>query len=187
MNSEESKYSEGAFEPVHQRLHRSETGSTGGIARELTERPPITPELRERYDKEVVALGRLLNGAGAWWQLDGAMNVSLLQKEKGGDYIGMHADIDASVRRDELPRLEEYLKEKGYGLFLRTKDEEWRNWRRVGAEAFEIEKGVSPHFVAIDEEGVIRKDSELTKIEVSVIDFDAEGFPVANQVRYPAE
>lgn len=186
MKPEQFQYPEGAAEPLVQRLHRTETGS-GNLDRNQEERNPITPELREKYDKQLAALGELMKDSGVWWQLDGAMNISLYQKKRGGDYIGEHADIDMSVRRDELPKLQEYLRQKGYGLFIRTKDGKYRDWRRVGSEVFKVGRGESPHIVAIDETGVIRTDADLVKVEMAVIDVDDEGFPLANKARYPKE
>ncbi len=183
MNPKEFEHPEGASEPV---IQRTRAGGDHDLKREMTERPPITPELREKYDRQLTTLAQLMKEAGTWWQLDGMMNVSLYRKQKGGDYIGQHADIDMAVRRDELQKLEGFFRSRGYGLFIRAKDGDFRDWRRVGHKAFHPTKGWSPHIVAIDDSGVIR-DSELKKVEISIIDFDQEGFPLANGVRYPKE
>ena len=99
-------------EPLIQEF-RPEEWPSRVIEDHLDRRPP-TPEEREKMDRELIDLGNLMKDSNVWWQLDGALNISLSE----GDYIGVHRDIDVSFLREDIPKLETYLKERGYGLFL---------------------------------------------------------------------
>ncbi len=95
-------------------------------------RPPITPELREKMDREIAAFGKLMEGSGIWWQLDGALTISIRNIAKGGDYIGMHKDIDFSVLSSDLTKLRNHIESQGYGLRYYKRDpkkDEMYFWR----------------------------------------------------------
>lgn len=136
------------------------------------ERPQVTPELEEAMDKEILTLGNLMKGWDSWWQLDGSLNISLQR----GEYIGTHADVDMSILESDVVHLEVYLKERGYGLFAMTKDEDKRIFRRVGAQKFvHPDRDWHLRFGAIDENGKIRTDADLTTIDVAVTRRNARG------------
>ncbi len=184
MNQEWPK---GATEPVIQELNKSELGKA--IDSMASERPAISDLEREHMDLKLIALGKLMEKSHLWWQLDGSLNLSLRKKEQGGDYIGAHADIDISVLRDELPVLETYLKEQGYGLFLQSKHGEERTFRRIGNAKFSRralnDVRETPYIAAMDEQGNIRTDIDLVRMQVSVIDTDADGNPTERGLQYP--
>lgn len=164
---------EGETMPVIQEFNKGELGSRSFDPR-TTERPLADKEIREKMDREVVALGYLMKDAGVWWQLDGALNISL---EKG-EYIGTHVDVDISVLREDVTKLETHLKEHGYGLFLRKREGEGRIFRRVGATAFKYDED-NPEWqlriAAVNEKGEIRTDVDLPSVEVAIIEHDEKG------------
>jgi hypothetical protein len=184
MNPEWPK---GPTEPVIQNVHKSKLGQDFESAR--VERPLMSDSEREQTDAKLVTLSTLMNASHLWWQLDGSLNLSLRKKEQGGDYIGVHSDIDISVLRDELPNMETYLKENGYGLFLQSKEGGNRNFRRVGYAAFARrlldDVREKPYIAAIDAEGNIRTDTTLPRIQVSIVDIDSNGNPNERGLSYP--
>lgn len=186
MNPELPK---GPTEPVIQELTKSELGKN--LEPTASERPAISAVERERMEAKLTALGKLMGASPVWWQLDGALTLSLRKKEQGGDYIGLHSDIDISVLRNELPALETYLKEHGYALFLQNKDGESRTLRRIGHATFSRRTldavRESPYIVAIDEQGNVRTDADLVRMQVSVIETDAKGNPSERGLSYPRE
>lgn len=181
----------GPTEPVLQDLSRKAFKGPKMEKSGQRERIIVTDSARERMDKEMVALGTLMNGAPVWWQLDGSLNVSLRKKAQGGDYIGEHSDVDISVMKSELAELEDYLKERGYGLFLRSKDGNMRTFRRVGHGVFKGRKlegtWEAPYIMAMDERGEILPGVDLARIQVSIVDTDAEGNPEERDIVYPRE
>ncbi len=181
----------GATEPVLQDVSRKAFGGPKMEKNGQRERIIVTDTGRERMDKEMMALGELMKEAPVWWQLDGSLNVSLRKKAQGGDYIGEHSDVDVSVMRSELSELEPYLKERGYGLFLRSKDGNMRTFRRVGHEVFKGRKlegtWEAPYIMAMDERGEILPGADLARIQISIVDTDADGNPKERDIVYPKE
>lgn len=152
--------------------------SDHGITYDLTERKKMTPEKRERYDRQLSKLTSMMNEAGVWWQLHGSMIIDVMQVERGGDYVGWHADIDVFVLRKDVEKLEEFLKAKGYGLFLKvgTEDETKRVFRRVSAKDYRRDQGGLPHVLEIDERGRAKKDEDqLWKIQMDPVDIAEDG------------
>ncbi|MDB4991861.1 MAG: hypothetical protein JWL75_106 [Parcubacteria group bacterium] len=184
-----NEWPKGTTEPVIQEKSKSELGKT--FQPDGPERPAITDIEREQTEARLTALGKLMNDSHLWWQLDGSLPLSLRQKEVGGDYIGAHSDIDISVLRDELPALETYLKEQGYALFLQSKNGEARTFRRIGNATFSRrtlnDVREIPYIAAIDEQGNIRTDTDLVRMQVSVIDTDTDGNPTERGLSYPKE
>ena len=184
-----NEWPKGPAEPVIQERTKSELGKT--FQSDESERPVITNVEREQAEAKLAALGKLMNNSHLWWQLDGSLNLSLRHKEQGGDYIGTHSDIDISILRQELPELETYLKEHGYALFLQSKDGENRSFRRIGSAHFARRvvgnTRETPYIAAIDDQGNIRTDVDLVRIQVSVIDTDSEGNPSERGLSYPKE
>ena len=137
-------------------------------------RLPPTPEARELMDKSLAALGRLFTGTGLRWQLDGALNISLIR----GEYIGLHKDVDISVEAEEMTLLEKKMSERGYGLFLSYSQENDpvgnKILERVNAAAFLVaaesdQTGKHPMIAAVDAEGKVRNDTDLNFIDTHVV------------------
>ncbi len=156
-----------------------------------SERPRVTNEDRERMDEEVAAFGKIMEGAPVWWQLDGSLNISLRRRYNGGDYIGVHSDVDVSVLREELAEFEEHLKSRGYGLFLRSRDGSMRHFRRVGHAVYKGRRvngeWEAPYIARINERGEIQTGAGINYIQVMVVDRNEKGDPVERDMTYPQE
>ncbi len=121
-----------------------------------------SPEVKDKMDREVVAFAKLMEGADFWWQLDGSLNISLRQIARGGDYIGVHKDIDFSVFAEDLEALRSHITAKGYGLFYMYEYEEGgeSKWRFE-----EVEEGKAvPKFDA--KFRVVAVDRTIQKIDL---------------------
>ena len=115
-------------------------------------RPALTPEVREKMDRELIAFGKLMEGSHIWWQLDGGLNVSLRRIATGGDYLGLHKDIDLSIFADDLPRLRDHIESRGYGLFYYSKDDEsgTRKFEEILDEEVKPRMGTKMRILAVD-------------------------------------
>ena len=137
---------------------------------------PPTPEQAESMDRQLAALGNLMKDFKGWWQLDGAMNVSLV----AGHYIRPHADIDISLLRDDIPELENYLRSRGYGFFLlkKEKDDEGkvlRVFKRMGAKNLYRTAEWQYRIAPIDENGKIRTDADLFRVDTAIVERNEYG------------
>lgn len=136
------------------------------------ERRQPTQEERERMDRSLSALASLFKDSGVRWQLDGALNISLLK----GDYIGIHKDIDVSIESADLPRLDEVLRARGYGLFLsRIEKTEGKGNKmileRVSSEDFLAATGVDRHpmIASVNAKGEVQEGGDLNFIDTHII------------------
>lgn len=95
------------------------------------ERRLCTKKEKEDLDKSIEQLGNLFADADFYWQLDGALNISLYR----GEYIGVHKDIDLSIDFRDLEKIEPFLNQKGFGLFLSSgsRPEKKRVFERIDA------------------------------------------------------
>jgi hypothetical protein len=145
-----------------------------------TKRRKVTPERKERMDRDLERLGDLFDGTSVRWQLDGAVNISLMK----GEYIGAHKDLDLTVDPDDLQELERHLFSKGYGLFLSriTKMKpsggpEAMQWEWATVD----ELRATPEnimIVAIDKEGNLRENEPLNCIDLHLIKRGPNGEPL---------
>lgn len=145
--------------------------------KDIPKRGAVTPEKREHMDKDLEKLGDLFEGSDFRWQLDGGMNISLMK----GEYIGAHKDFDVTFDPNDLPAIERYLFERGYGLFMpgtRNQDKPGKRmleWATIDQFATGPEAGLV--FAAIDKEGKIRHDESLTYVDVHLIRRGKDGKP----------
>ena len=126
-------------------------------------------------DKKLIDLGKLFAGSDVRWQLDGALNISLMK----GEYIGLHKDVDLTIEPADLEKLDEHLFKRGYGLFLTL--------RTPGKPGKRILKRMSPREVntlpengyvlcAVDAIGKI-KPAKLSSVDVHFIQKNEAGEP----------
>ncbi len=136
-------------------------------------RKPATVEQRENMDKRLVALGQMFSGSDINWHLDGAFNISLMNKE----YIGNHKDVDLSVEKNDLQKLEEQLFKNGYGLFLSESDDKTKNrvMRRIGYKNIEETKMGHPLIAAMNKNGEILEDKPLNYIDLHIVERNSQG------------
>lgn len=137
------------------------------------ERKPITPEQENELNHRLEELGEVFKNSNLNWHLDGALNISLMN---GGKYIGYHKDVDISVEKEELAKLEAHLLKNGYGLFLSITESKEKNkvMRRVGYENFHDSEMEHMMIAAIDEKGKIHMDKFLNFVDVHVAERNAE-------------
>jgi len=150
------------------------------------ERKPVTPEQAQEMDRRLSELSEIFENSELNWHIDGALNISLLN----GNYIGNHKDVDISVEKDELAKLEALLLKKGYGLFLsRTLAETKKKvMKRVGHEKFQDSDTEHMLIAAIDAKGKIRRDKSLNFVDVHVVEKNAAGQPTGSSgVALPEE
>ncbi len=137
-----------------------------------------TSEEHERLDRNLAQLSELFAGSGVRWNLDGAINISLVR----GEYIGIHKDVDISVETEDIAKLDEALGRKGYGLFLSypkdpAAERSMNTMERVGAGRFSHEHSNNLMIAAIDEQGKIQESGgpQLNFIDVHLIERDETG------------
>jgi hypothetical protein len=127
-------------------------------------------------DDRLRKLGELFEGSDVRWNLDGAMNISLV----AGEYIGVHKDVDISVEIADLEKFDGLLGKHGYGMFVsHNKNEDDpsspRILERVSAEKFAAVDAEHRTVVAIDEHGKINDQGNLNFIDVHLVTRDAVG------------
>lgn len=141
-----------------------------------------SPEVIKKMNRSLDELGQVFEGTGLYWQLDGALNISIMNGagEDPERYIGEHKDVDISVEKGELEALEEQLLKKGYGLFLSRTGNGTENKiiRRVSYKDFTESEAEHPLIAAIDEKGKIRRDKALNFIDVHIVKRDEAGIPL---------
>lgn len=150
------------------------------LADDDTERRPCTQEEREELDKSIEKLGDLFMDADFYWQLDGALNISLYQNE----YIGVHKDIDVSFDFRELDKVEPFLNKKGFGLFLSSghNPKKKRVFERIDAKRLQNNsEGFQPMILAIDENGAIKYGEEDFGIDTHIIKWNEGGEPIGHR------
>ena len=138
----------------------------------------MAPEEKERWNRKLGTLGKLMAGAGVWWQLDGALNISLRNIREGGDFIGQHGDIDLSLFADELPKFKAYAEAQGYGLFYYTKDKSTgqKTFVEVADKEAKPMKGAKLRLLALDRiAGKMRTDTDLPVAGIVPYYRDQEG------------
>ncbi len=141
-----------------------------------------TEEERRGIDAELSQLGDIFAGSDIRWQLDGAINISLLTKPPG-EYIGAHKDVDVSVFQEDLAKLDALLSRRGYGLFdSRRKDEKdpdsVRVMERIGAGGATGLPEQNLMIAKIDAAGKLVGGPELDFVDLHVVRHDAEGRPI---------
>lgn len=139
------------------------------------QRREATAEEQEQMDLRLRELGALFEDSDIRWQLDGALNISLLR----GGYIGIHKDVDISIEADEIEKIDTHLGKKGFGLFLsKLIDSEdpksKRLMERVGGERFtqalEQDSFIEHAMIAaVDKRGKILESEGLNFIDVHVV------------------
>lgn len=143
------------------------------------ERRPCTEEEKKELDKSIEQLGDLFSGADFFWQLDGALNISLYRSE----YIGVHKDIDLSLDFRELEKAESFLGKKSFGLFLSTHGTgKKRIFERIDAKRLQNNsEGSQLMIFAIDENGAIKYGEDNFGIDTHIIKWNENNEPLVNR------
>lgn len=140
------------------------------------ERREPTDAEREQMNEDMQKLGDIFEGSDVRWQLDGALNISLMK----GEYIGVHKDVDLTIDPEDLEKLEQQLFSKGYGLFLSAEHEDPKKRKMQWASAGEFREAPEEHLMiaAVDEQGKIREGESLNFLDVHLVKRDEEGRPL---------
>lgn len=161
------------------KIFDKENDNDDRLSEEDIERRPCTQKEREKLDASIEQLGDLFADADFFWQLDGALNISLYH----GDYIGIHKDIDISFDETQINKVEEFLAKKGYGFFFTTwkEQDKQRIFERVGAEQFKKNKSHQMMIISIDEEGKRTFDSAVSHVDTHLIRRDENGSYIGHE------
>ncbi len=140
------------------------------------ERRAPTDAEREQMNRDMKKLGNIFEGSDVRWQLDGALNISLMK----GEYIGVHKDVDLTIDPDDLENLEQQLFSKGYGLFLSSEHEDPKKRKMEWVASDEFKEAPEEHLMiaAVDEQGKIREGESLNFLDVHLIKRDEQGKPL---------
>jgi hypothetical protein len=132
-------------------------------------------------DRYLRDLGNLLKDSDVRWNIDGALNISLMR----GQYIGVHRDIDISLEEEDLEKLDEALGKKGYGIFLSENlpddPEGKRKLERVGVTAARNEQNRHLVIAKINEQGAITPGEQLNYLDVHLIRRGKDGRTMAGE------
>lgn len=157
--------------------------------KENDERREATAEEKKIMDANLIKLGKIFKNSDLKWHLDGALNISLLK----GEYIGIHKDVDISVEKFELRKLDNHLGKSGYGLFLSYSKnpgdpKSKKIMERVGADKFGEAQKDGFMIASIDKDGKIDEEENLNLIDVHIIERNSNGKPIgSNDTELPNE
>lgn len=142
---------------------------------ENSERRLATDKEKEQMDKNLITLGKIFKNCNTNWHLDGALNISLLNKE----YIGVHKDIDISIEKDELEKTETQLEKNGYAFFLSHRDSSGKNvMERINAKNSADDNFKNLMIAKIDKDGKILNEESLNFIDTHLIKRNEQGTPI---------
>lgn len=140
---------------------------------------PPTPEQVAYMEERLDRLAELMANADFSWQLDGAINISLLEKR----FIRNHKDIDIGVFDDELDKVEEYLSGRGFRFAKHVpgKDAADQRWIEfVSARDILVNGFDDIQLVQVDVSGSV-VDEPLAFMDLHIQHRDTEGNAV---IRY---
>ncbi len=137
-----------------------------------------TEDQKEKFSTALRELSEIFENANFPWYLDGAMNISIYL----GDQIRQHKDIDISIFKEDLGKLNNLLKGKGFGVFIISEEGNKQMLRLLDVE--ELLKLASYHLCIkkIDSNGIIqdREDSLFSNVDLHVHDRDENGNTIIN-------
>jgi hypothetical protein len=130
-----------------------------------------TDEERAKMDHDLKEFNTIFAESDIDYYIDGGLIVSMMR----GEYMRTHKDIDISVARDDLEKLDKLLLSKNYGLF-RVYPKNPNDPRSVNV--FERMSGEDLHsgeeeflmIASINEQGKINDDTRLNFMDVHVIE-----------------
>lgn len=119
-----------------------------------------SPERRAFLEQQLDQFGALMSGAKFHYVLDGALNISLLNKT----FIRDHKDIDMSVVDADLEALDAFLRSRGYAIVFthREKKTEKKRCLEVVSAKDIVERKLQDLSVArINDRGIIQNTHEM--------------------------
>ncbi len=137
-----------------------------------------TEDQKEKFSTALRELSEIFENVNFPWYLDGAMNISIYL----GDQIRQHKDIDISIFKEDLSKLNNLLEYKGFGIFIIFEKGNKQNLRLLDEE--ELSKLTSYHLCIkkIDLNGIIQdhEDSLFSNVDLHVHDRDENGDTIIN-------
>lgn len=161
---------------------------TGADLEETTHefRKPTVEE--EKWFKErVKRISEIFENADFLWYLDGAINISLY----GDKQIRAHKDIDISVFREDLDKVEKLLRKEGFAIFINFEKNSKKFMKKVTVEELTTLDNPDLSICKVDPDGKIQKESAdpFNFTDLHVHRRDAEGNTIIsyNEVTLPKE
>ncbi len=146
-----------------------------------------TSEQKEWFKKRIERVSEIFENADFPWYLDGAPNISLY----GDKQIRHHKDLDISVFKEDLAKLEKLLAEQGFGIFVNYKEKGKNLMRKVTAKEIATLENSYLSICKIGPDGKIKRETEdpFNFVDLHVHSKDAEGNTVIfyNGVTLPKE
>lgn len=137
-----------------------------------------TEKDKEALNASLRELSEIFENVNFPWYLDGAMNISIYL----GDQIRQHKDIDISIFKEDLSKLNDLLEHTGFGIFIIFEEGNKQNLRLLDEE--ELSKLTSYHLCIkkIDSNGIIQdhEDSLFSNVDLHVHDRDENGDTIIN-------
>ena len=145
----------------------------GGEVDEVGEYKEPTPEQKERFKKRIERVSEIFENADFQWYLDGATNISLYRDKQIRD----HKDLDISVFREDLEKLDELLERQGFGIFVNYEKDGKQLMRKVTPKELATLKKPYLSICKIGPEGKIQKETQdpFNFVDLHVHSKNAEG------------
>lgn len=100
---------------------------SGGEVTQVGEYKEPSLEQKEKFNIRNERMAEIFENADFNWYLDGAVNISLYQDTQIRD----HKDLDMSIFKEDLEKLEKLLSNQGFAIFLNYKEDNKQLMRRV--------------------------------------------------------
>lgn len=146
---------------------------SGGEVDETGEYKEPTSEQKERFTKRIERVSEIFENADFQWYLDGATNISLYR----GRQIRDHKDLDMSVFKEDLAKLDELLSRQGFGIFFNFDENSKRLMKKVTAEELSTIDKPDLSICKIGSSGKLQRETSdpFNFVDLHVNSKDAEG------------
>ena len=150
----------------------------GGEIHGVGEYKKPTLEQKEKFEKRLERMSEIFENADFPWYLDGAINISLYRDRLMRD----HKDLDMSVFKEDLTKLDELLEKRGFAIFLNLEQGGKKLMQRVKVEELETLDKPDLSICKVDAERRIQKDTgePFNFVDLHVHSRDEEGNVVIN-------
>jgi flagellar biosynthesis chaperone FliJ len=114
-------------------------------------KPPTEGE-KMKHENNLVDVARIFEGAGFYWTLDGASNISLYE----GKQVRVHKDIDLSILSKDAEALNQHLKKHGFKVFVSYEENGEKRMRPFNAT--EAKEKLELMVCKVNDQGVVEGD-----------------------------
>ncbi len=132
-----------------------------------------TPEQKEKFEKRIERVSEIFENANFQWYLDGAPNISLY----GDKQIRGHKDLDVSIFKEDLSKLDSLLSGHGFGIFVNFEKNGKRLMKKVTTEELLTLEKPDLSICKVDSSGKIQKKTSdsFNFVDLHIHSKDAEG------------